>query len=86
MAFKPKAGDSPAPRGFRRFVGKSQHEFLHALSLIKRDYGNITSEQLLNVVVEAHRRGNRNQVDGLLDYLGEMNGEQFAPEMEDRIE
>jgi len=86
MAFRPKAADSPAPRGFRRFIHKSEHEFSHSVSLVRRDYSGVSSEQLLNVLVELYRRGSRNQLDSVLMYLMEMNGEVFAGEPEDRIE
>ena len=71
MAFQPRKGDTPAPVTFRRFMDRSPRELVAAYQLINTDYEHVTSEQLLNVVVELKRRNEVNRLDTLLNRLAD---------------
>jgi hypothetical protein len=73
LAFKPKHSDSPAPVGYRRYCGKSDTELSAAYTLIRKDLAHCSAEQVLNVIVELSRRGNRNQLASLLEFLSSLN-------------
>ena len=85
MAFRPKQSDTLVPAGYRRFCGKSDREMAHDYSLIRRDYEHVTSEQLLNMIVELRRRGQHNQLGSLLDWLGTLNSVPPGEQEEYRI-
>ena len=69
MGFQPRKGDTAAPATFRRFIEASDREIRAAMLLINRDYVHVTSEQLLNVIVELKRRGEINKLNTLLEQL-----------------
>jgi hypothetical protein len=71
--------------GYRRFCCKSDTELQHAYGLIKKDYENCTIEQVLNMCVELHRRGQFNQLGGFLNWLGTLNSIPVGSQEEYRI-